>query len=570
MKKYKPLLIVLIAIGLVLPTLLPLLNPIFFHMHDFTHVARLTEMHEALMDGHFPVRWSRNLGYGYGLPQFNFYAPLPYYIAEGFHLLGFNELNSIKLLIAFNYFASFLAMYYLTQKLWGRWAGLLAATAFIYIPYRAVDTYVRGALGELTAITMLAITLMVLIYLFFEKDWKWVGFGGLALGALVLSHNLVALISFPFIITLCALLTLLSSKHEQRKMAIKNAVLVILGIGLSSFYAIPALTEKKYTMVDQLTQGFSDFRLHFLYVRQFFVGDWGYGGSIAGLHDNISFQIGFIQVMLAILSGLAIMIHFKKVRKIDIAMLLYGSLGIGMAMFLSIYKSQQVWELLAPLMSFIQFPWRFLSVIIVLISILSGAALLVFPKTKTTYLAGFTLITILLLITFNLKYFKPEEYLTNNNDLYYTDAKVIQARMSGIIPDFIPRHTGEKELIPPEARFEVNNSDTMLNVDVDRVHEFALILTPTKDDVLKVNIFDFPGWQLYIDGVKTEHQTDQETGLMSLNIQPNNGKEVVVSGVFEEQGLRLVVDLISLASFMAIMYLILPQHIFAKEQHGLN
>src|SRR3989344_5903619 len=60
----------------------PLLHNTFFPLHDYTHVARLSEMHRALVDGYLPVRWSKNLGFGYGMPLFNFYAPLFYYVAE--------------------------------------------------------------------------------------------------------------------------------------------------------------------------------------------------------------------------------------------------------------------------------------------------------------------------------------------------------------------------------------------------------------------------------------------------------------------------------------------------------
>ena len=63
-----------------LVAIFPLLQPGFFSFHDNTQVQRVYEMHRALADGHFPVRWVQNLGYGYGYPIFNFYAPFAYYI----------------------------------------------------------------------------------------------------------------------------------------------------------------------------------------------------------------------------------------------------------------------------------------------------------------------------------------------------------------------------------------------------------------------------------------------------------------------------------------------------------
>src|SRR3990167_1872112 len=72
----------------------------FFPMHDDTQVARVFEMGKALRDGMFPVRWVPDLGYGYGYPIFNFYAPLSYYFGGFLTLLGFDALLATKIMMA--------------------------------------------------------------------------------------------------------------------------------------------------------------------------------------------------------------------------------------------------------------------------------------------------------------------------------------------------------------------------------------------------------------------------------------------------------------------------------------
>ncbi|HSA83405.1 MAG TPA: hypothetical protein VLF20_00780, partial [Patescibacteria group bacterium] len=84
LKKMSPLLLVL---GLSYWAVAPFFLPGFFPMHDDTQVARVFEMHKALIDGQFPVRWVADLGYHYGYPIFNFYAPLAYYIGAFFMVL---------------------------------------------------------------------------------------------------------------------------------------------------------------------------------------------------------------------------------------------------------------------------------------------------------------------------------------------------------------------------------------------------------------------------------------------------------------------------------------------------
>ena len=77
------------------PVIKPILVPGFFPIHDQTQVVRVQQMAEAYQAGQFPVRWVGDLGYGFGYPIFNFYAPLAYYLLEALHLLGLNYLHTL-------------------------------------------------------------------------------------------------------------------------------------------------------------------------------------------------------------------------------------------------------------------------------------------------------------------------------------------------------------------------------------------------------------------------------------------------------------------------------------------
>src|SRR3989344_8538266 len=69
----------------------------YFPVHDDTQPARVLVMSEQLRKGIFPVRLVDRLGYGYGYPLFNFYAPLPYYLRFLFPLAGLSLFFSVKL-----------------------------------------------------------------------------------------------------------------------------------------------------------------------------------------------------------------------------------------------------------------------------------------------------------------------------------------------------------------------------------------------------------------------------------------------------------------------------------------
>src|SRR5438105_15010330 len=94
--KFLPLLFVLIFSYWAIK---PLFISGFFPIHDDTQIARVFEMKKSLADGMFPVRWVEDLGYGYGYPIFNFYAPLAYYVGGFFNLACFVVLDATKIML---------------------------------------------------------------------------------------------------------------------------------------------------------------------------------------------------------------------------------------------------------------------------------------------------------------------------------------------------------------------------------------------------------------------------------------------------------------------------------------
>lgn len=545
-------LVIVIAILICIPALLPFFRSNFFHLHDWTHVARLSEMDQAFQDGHFPVRWSSNLGFGYGMPQFNFYAPLFYYAALLIHWLGFSYLWSIKILVMINFFVSFIAMYYIVKPLWGTQAAIIAATAFIYAPYRAVDTYVRGSFAELTAITFVALVLLGITYWLRRPSAKKIALTSLAVGGLLLSHSLVAFIALPVLAVVAIVATLFILPRVKALLSVLAAF--GLGVGVASFYVLPAFFEKAFTQVDNITTGFSDYHHHFLYLRQFFQNNWGYGGSIFGVEDNISFSLGWLSIILASVGTLGWLI-IKPVRSrwTNLMIVISGAV-IVFSMLMSTFKTQWLWDAIT-LMKYIQFPWRYLSIIIVFLSLLVGTAAFWLKRYSNYYSWGATGLIVGAFIILNLSYFKPEAYLDDNEILYYSDQIRIQSEMSSIIPDFLPKNTDPKRIQPPSQLLTLNPPAKNLDITIDRTHSFIAKVTLERPTLLTANINYFPGWKIYLDGKALATEAN-ESGLIQAHI-PVTG-EITISGLFEETPLRKMANVISFLSLVICSYLLIP------------
>ena len=549
-----------LLLGLILPSIAPLFRKDFFKMHDFTHVARLVELDKAIKDGHFPPRWSKDLGWGYGMPLFHFYAPLPYYFGELFHLIGFSFVNSIKIVFASTFFLGFAGMFLLAKKFWGRWGAFLAALAFVYSPYRAVDFYVRGTLGELFAISIIPWVLWAITEVIDKNPKIKIIICSLTLGLFLLSHTVLNLICLPIFLFFGAFY-LLISKISRDKL-IKLTVSFVLGLGLAGFFLFPAFFEKKFTSVDKLTTGFGFYGHHFLYFRQFLAGRWGYGGSVDGPHDGMSFHLGKVHLILASITLIFSYFYgcFKKrfsKRELVLIFFLLSSLILA---FLSVYKAKFIWDAF-PLMAYIQFPWRFNSMIIVLLAFLAGGGCFYLQKTigsKVSFL--FLLLFSVLLLKTNVNYFRPQEYI-NSEDLYYTNEQRIKESMSGIIPDYIPKWVKEE---PKSALddFQIISANPQIEVITSKTQKLVLKISTDEDSEIQLNRFYFPGWKLFIDKKEAAFDYQENNGIIKAVLPPGSYQ---LKLIFKNTSIRTVSNLISIISLLVILFLFFIKNLKFKK-----
>lgn len=434
---------------LFIPVLWPIFRSDFFQMHDWTHVARLVELDLAIKAGQIPPRWAPDFGWGYGMPLFHFYAPLPYYFAELFYLIKVPAVWAIKAVFAFNFIAGGYFMYLWAKEQWGKLGGLISAIAFVYLPYRAVQFYVRGALGELTAMTFIPL-------FFYAVQKKKIVLAALAWTGIFLSHNVIALFSLIFM----AGYFLFHIKYWRQWL-----ILSLLTFGLSAFFLLPAFLEKDLTIVNNLTGGYSNYKFHFIYLRQLWQRTWGYGGSIFGLEDNISFQLGWPQIFLFFP---ALWFWRKSI---------YVFIALSLAIFMMTFHSQFIWDRV-PILALAQFPWRLLAFAATFVAFFSGS-IFSFREWGIFHSRNvLSAVIIFLIIILNWQYFRPEKF-SPVNDYYYTDRQKIASKMSDILFDYLPK-TAVKPIIPRDINgpfnqfyfpgWQVKNSngqwlDASLNVD---------------------------------------------------------------------------------------------------------
>ncbi len=551
-------------------------SPEFFRVHDYTHVARIVEMRTALDAGHFPVHWTQNFGYGYGMPLYLFYGPLVFYAAAGLTYLGFSALMAMKLMYFFSGVVAFAGMYTLMRR-YSHTAGLISATLFFTAPYRAVDLFVRGALNEVWAIAFLP----WLVYggLKILKNPKaGVAITAISTSAIILTHNLTALLSLP----LLGVLTIAWQSAEKRAFAWKKSLLFILGglLGtiMSAFYILPAFIEKQFTIIDSILSGYFDYRHHFLYIRQLIKPSWGYGGSEPGPNDGISFQLGLMTLFLLLLGLLFFLRNLQQAlqetKKKHILqeriwgilknfssrqyVLFVSTILLLISLFMTLFHSQAIWETV-PLLNYIQFPWRFLGVAIVFSSIIGGIAVSMVRITPVRWMSGWLIFLLIVLTTWG--YHRPENFLTDANQHYYTDTATIRKNMSDILPDYLP--AGFDRTLPPVGE----NERIIVGTEADDQLELSLpqkvlwLGEAPENTLVTWNIAHFPGWKYSINDQEIQPELT-ETGIMQVT---HPEKITSVGAEFLMTPIRQQATWISVAGILLWLALALPWNLKGRR-----
>ncbi len=360
----------------------PLLGPgYFWGAHDGRHsVYFLFEFDRAIQDGILYPRWAPDFTFGFGYPFFNIYAPGAFYVSEALHLLGADFVTATKIVFALAILLSGPAMFGFVKRLTNSsQAALISGLVYVYVPYHIVDIYVRAALAELVALIFLPLTLWGFYETVVNPSRKTVVAAALAYGAMHFTHNGIALLFTPILMVWILFLMigeLRKSKVTGAKSQVSYLIRVglpslgssLIGIGLAAIFVVPALFEFQYIRTDQWLSNYYDYTNHFPYLFQLFSPFWGFGISLAGTKDQMSFQLGVVPALLAIFAVFAILKNPNGARRF---WLFFLGLTVG-ALVLMLPPSLPIWESLR-LVTFAQFPWRLLTLTNVSLAILAGA-----------------------------------------------------------------------------------------------------------------------------------------------------------------------------------------------------
>jgi hypothetical protein len=392
---------------------------------------------------------------------------------------------------------------------------VFAAILYQYAPYHAVDIYVRGALSEVWAIALVPFVCMGIVDLLKKKNdgkilfksyYHSIAMIAISYALLIITHNITAMLLSLFIfvgmIIFCmyVLIRYLFYKHISiihiQKLGIFCLSLAI-GLCLSAFFWVPAFFESNYTNVNSAIEGSADYRDHFVYLEQLWDSPWGFGGSVKGKADGLSFKVGKMHVIFGIFSLLLLawQTRFKTAKKGLIVYAICLVVTILFAVFMTNQLSQPFWDFV-PIFAYIQYPWRLLLFITFGFSLLS-ATLFTFYKN-----IFFTIVGILIIFTImyvNLKYFVPQYHVILDPSIYKSK-EYSRWWISKISDEYMPIG-----FTKPLTRMDIVSDKFILNSPAQKVEEevkttaYKLAYISSEDTNLHINLAYFPEWSVMID-----------------------------------------------------------------------
>jgi hypothetical protein len=522
-------------------------------------ILRAIEVSRGIHEGELYPRWFGDLGGGFGNPYFVFYAPFIYYVSAAFHFLGFGILSSLKLMIFLGVVLSGIGMFLLARTFWGNYGGLVSAVAFIYVPYRMVNIYIRGDFAEAFAMALFPFVLYFFYQLLDQKTWyDWVG-AVASYAALILTHNCSALIFSGFLVLFIGFVSLRERKLCQLLRGLGG---VAWAIALSAIFWLPALLEKKWVNIHLIySDPALDFRNNFIQLDKLLSPVWNLEGGIGG--RDLSFQIGWPHLLLAFFSVVYIL-QLNPEKKLVKQNAQFFLLCVLLALFFTHPSSQRVWETL-PLVKYLQFPWRYLTVLATFVSLLCGGLFVYFSAASKMNQKALLTVLLIVIVLATIQYCRVKGHYVMNEEMLTpafvrNDGGTVSACNKSSMDtiedygEYMPRSVTRlpsKELagkvFSPSGKASVMNIKHFLSR-----YEFTVIAEDNAEVI--VGSFYYPGWEARVQGKPLALFTDEE-GLIHLRIPEGDHDVVVLFGDTWERKLGKAISVVGVLAFVPMFFL---------------
>lgn len=338
------------------------------------HLMRIEGLVKELRCGNFPVRVSSAWMAEYGYPASIYYGDILLYLPALLRIFGFSITEAYKCYVIFiNLLTVLIAEYSFRKIFHKRNLALLLTLVYSTAAYRLVDVYIRAAVGEYTAIMFMPLIALAIYNIYsddnhtLKNNLKNATLLAIGMSGIITSHVLTA----EMVVVVLALVCLLFVRKTTKITAIRTYVIAVTEtILLCAGFLVPFLDYYVNVPVNitNIVEGeiakaiqkdgaaISDY---FAFFNNPF-GDW----------NTMLFNPGVV-LMLAL--GIAAIFWYKnaatkKMKALTILSVMMLFLASNLFPWDNLAHDHKIFNLLAQ----VQFPWRYIGIAIVFMTLLLG------------------------------------------------------------------------------------------------------------------------------------------------------------------------------------------------------
>lgn len=531
------------------------------------HLYRLITLEHALADGTLWARYVPGMVYGYGSPLFNYYSPLSLYPSLMLMYMGMSALHAwLAGMILFS------ALAVIGAFLWGRAlggvsAGVIAGVAYLYAPYTLFDAVGRGTISELASLAVLPWILWALWRLALYRTRRDFVAVAVLYALFVPLHNVITLHA-SVLIGIYTLFLWGYSGSLKPGLPVRPALLtagaLVLGMALSAFFWLPAITETGYVKIDAITANLPEIDV----TRNLTTIDTLFTPPVTAdptqLQPPTPISLGWLQVALGgVAVGLALRARADRWAR--------GFVALGVALivalgFMNLHASAPLWDVL-PLIRYSQFPWRLVGLMSLLLAALAGIGVAwLLPWLRPSARLALTVGGCVAMALYGL----PWSYAFPLADL---DPRGIVAaqdyeRESGYIgtssfAEYVPVWSRElpdaERLIPRYVQGDIiprllPPSGVTLTAQTWRHTWGRLDLIAADDTDLVFDWFYFPGWWASLDGQLVPVSPTEPHGLVTVRVPAGAHTLEIGLGRTDRQAFAEVLSLLAALCLVGVLF----------------
>jgi hypothetical protein len=522
----------LFALALSFAIALVIISPFFWKGnasgHDFSfHVASWMDAAAQWRDGILFPRWTDAANHGFGEPRFIFYPPISWMFGAALGLV-LPWIVVPAVFIVLTQTLAGLCAFVLGRRLFPPRGALVCAVCYAANPYALLIVYMRSDFAEQLALgffPLLFLAAAEVLGLFdppARSARHSIVFLAITFAAVWLTNAPAGVVASY---SLATLFVWTAAKKKSWRPLLHGTAALALGFGLAGFYLVPAAYEQRWVNISlALASGLQPLQ-NFLYA------------VIADAEHNAFNRIASNTAILMIaLTGIFAASSFPRSRSSaqPLKKSLWGTLvALSVtAAFLMLRISNILWEAL-PKLRFVQFPWRWMSILAIPFAVFISAALVQKPARR--YSAAAMIAAVLAILACTATYMVRHtwwdsedvpvllEALQNNEGFEGVDEYDPLGDDHSLLPEKLERVM----VVPtPEAEAELK-SPTEITVQRWTAEKKEMRITTREPAVLKLRLLDYPAWRVEINEALVVPEQTGETDQITVPLATGSSRVLV-------------------------------------------